>query len=329
MARNLYNVEEVSKMILEKKILVLTGEENLLKQLPKGNWIGGTIPYFMSEEKGGSLEKEYLFVNDFSSFVKSIKIKVYDEDNLHTVTTSGFDNGFNFIIMPSLVPIQLKFALESRNYDNLYDNPLVGYVAGVDLDDFGKVSTKVFDGSNSQMFEKEAVVMHAELPSDKVARIEIINSYIQNPDGDTIAFFETGFSVNECLVNGKKVIFSDYIANNKIDISLPLITDYSGAHVNIGFESIDAENGVVNFWAPVFKDTIYKQAKPIEDYKKVFNSSIPNNVEDNTIKYSCNCLLNYIHGDLEGNRIALNGSMTFGEIAYNLLNQTFVYMIIE
>lgn len=42
----------VASQIGSGKSLFLAGDENLLKRLPKGNWIGGTIPYFM-DRRGG------------------------------------------------------------------------------------------------------------------------------------------------------------------------------------------------------------------------------------------------------------------------------------
>ena len=46
--------------------------------------------------------------------------------------------------------------------------------------------------------------------------------------------------------------------------------------------------------------------------------------------FSCNCILNYLYGNLEGQQsIPIGGPATFGEIAYVLLNQTMVFMIIN
>jgi hypothetical protein len=46
--------------------------------------------------------------------------------------------------------------------------------------------------------------------------------------------------------------------------------------------------------------------------------------------FSCNCILNYIYGNLEGKKLAgTAGPITFGEIAYQLLNQTMVYLEFE
>ena len=48
----LLTVDEVKNEVEIGKNLLLAGDENLLGQLPKGNWIGGTIPYFMVDEGG-------------------------------------------------------------------------------------------------------------------------------------------------------------------------------------------------------------------------------------------------------------------------------------
>ena len=42
--------------------------------------------------------------------------------------------------------------------------------------------------------------------------------------------------------------------------------------------------------------------------------------------FSCNCILNYLYGELEGKKTPpYTGPVTFGEVAYQLLNQTLVY----
>jgi len=171
--------------------------------------------------------------------------------------------------------------------------------------------------------------MHVKLPDNKIARTEIINIFQQDLNADEIVFPESGFSAKECLINGKSMLFADYIAQHELDIKLPLVADYSGAQINISFQSIDNEKKEVHFYAPVFKGTVYKQASKITNYRDSFNNSIPKELNSESIEYSCNCILNYLYGELEGNKIALNGSMTFGEIAYQLLNQTFVYLVVE
>src|SRR2546430_12631278 len=36
-----------------EKLFAVAGDERLLAQLPRGNWVGGTIPYLMTDEEGG------------------------------------------------------------------------------------------------------------------------------------------------------------------------------------------------------------------------------------------------------------------------------------
>ncbi|MEO0003956.1 MAG: hypothetical protein RLZZ22_1648, partial [Pseudomonadota bacterium] len=43
------------------------------------------------------------------------------------------------------------------------------------------------------------------------------------------------------------------------------------------------------------------------------------------VVFSCNCILNFLFGELEGKAIGgVEGPITFGEIGYQLLNQTMV-----
>src|SRR5512143_408331 len=74
LSSELYEVAEVKAMIARGKKLLLAGEETLLKQLPAGNWIGGSIPYFMTEQ--GGLSTQYkIYVTELPDFVTDIQIK--------------------------------------------------------------------------------------------------------------------------------------------------------------------------------------------------------------------------------------------------------------
>ena len=48
----LATLESVQAMIATRRHLIVAGDEALLRSLPKGNWVGGTIPYFMTPEGG-------------------------------------------------------------------------------------------------------------------------------------------------------------------------------------------------------------------------------------------------------------------------------------
>ncbi len=57
----LKDLQEATALIESGKNLLCAGDAQLLKKLPKGNWIGGTTPYFMSQE-GGQKSFDKIFI---------------------------------------------------------------------------------------------------------------------------------------------------------------------------------------------------------------------------------------------------------------------------
>jgi hypothetical protein len=320
----LYEVTEVKAMIARGKKLLLAGEETLLKQLPAGNWIGGSIPYFMTEQ--GGLSTQYkIYVTELPDFVENVQIKLYDAATLSSVYADMPSNGFSVIIIPAFCATHLDFALHAPEYAGFALRPLIGWISGVHLNDLGKVSPKVFSGQTKTMLEDGAVVMHVALPPTKIAEVGILNIFEQS-DGDTITFPQNGFSARDAYINGVQTNFADYITKNRLDTDLPLVADYFGAMVNVSFEHVDMANQEVKFYAPVFAGVSYKHARPVDNYVEQFTSRIPDHL-DKAPTFSCNCILNYVYSELEGKRTGnITGPITFGEVAYQLLNQTMVYL---
>jgi hypothetical protein len=326
MNKVLYDVNEVKAMIAQGKKLILAGDENLLTQLPAGQWIAGTIPYFMAEN-GGVFTKDKIFLNELPSYVTGVNIKNYDEQSIANIYKDGPENGFSVVMMPASSPTHLSFALNAPKYDKFATNPLIGWVSGVDLKDLGQIKPKVVSGDKNLVIENGAVVMHISLPSNKYAEINIINIFKQGA-GDTITFPNDGFSATEAFINGQKQNFAEYLLQKNIDIKLPLVADYCGAMVNTSFQTVDKVKKTVDFYAPVFKNIEYKLATPVSDYVTSFGKQMPT-ADVDKISFSCNCILNYLYSELEGKHTgAVTGPITFGEIAYQLLNQTMAYVVI-
>lgn len=324
--KTLMNVKEASDLIQSGNSLMIAGDENLLKQLPQGNWIGGSIPYFMSE-KGGVTTSDKLQVVELPAIVRDAKIKFYGENELSTIPKDYHSNGVSFILIPGMSAVHQKYAEESMTYDGIFDRPLVGWITGVHLDDIGKVTPKVMNGMTGEFSENKAVVMHLNLPERKFGHLNIINIFKQGT-GDTLTFPKTGFQADTCFVNGKETNFAEYLAKNNIDTKLPLVANYNGAMINVSFQSVDNENKKVKFYAPVFVGVEYKMPVPIEDYEEEFDAEIrKHNISP---VFTCICILNFNYANLEGKKAGeVVGPITFGEIAYILLNQTMVYLTIE
>lgn len=322
---HLNTVEEVAGLIKAGKILLLAGDEELLKQLPKGTWIAGTIPYFMDVD-GGIQTADKIFVNDITNSGIAFGTKMYSVAELPSIPRDCPDDGVSYLILPGMSEAHLKYALEAPSYDGMYLSPIIGWIAGINLSYLGKISPKVVDGRTGEISDNKAAVLSVTLKPTQMAEIDIINLFRQG-GGDTLMFEEPGFSTRDVLVNGQKQNFAGYIKSKGIDIRYPLVADYNGVMVNISFQSVDEENQRVNFYAPIFKGVEYKIAENVGDYVTGFGALLPKNLKDGDVVFSCNCILNYLYAELEGKKTAgMNGPITFGEVAYQLLNQTLVYV---
>ncbi len=325
MESKLYSVDEVKSFIKQNKIMALAGDEQVLDQLPEGHWIGGTIPYFMDED-AGKFAQDKIFVNELDPKSSNYKINVYDENNIEQIIKDTFNNGFTLIIMPPFQKVHQAFALKAEDIEGLYNNPIVGWIAGVDLN--ADATPKVYNGLNKEKFEDKAVAIHIELPDDYFAQIDITNIFEPDPESPEIRFFFDTFDALNCLIDGKETNLAEYIDKHNIDIKLPLVADYSGAHINVSIKEVDVKNGLVSFFAPVFESKVYRFAKPIDNYINRFEVKTLDYNPDNV--FSCNCILNYLYGEFEGRKINnIKGPITFGEIGYQLLNQTLVSLIVD
>lgn len=322
----LVSISQASALISSGKYLNIAGDEAALTQLPRGNWIGGTIPYFMADE-GGTVSRDRVFVNEIEVFGGTPTIRFYDVESLPQLCRNAPENGYTILVVPAFGPCHSAFAENAPNYEEMYMKPLIGWVAGVHLDDLGKTTPKVALGTTGEFSDQHVVAMDVPLPPGKVAHIDIVNLF-QPGKGETITFDTTGFAAGNCLINGKSTNLADYLTVNKIDTRLPLVADYCGAMINVSIKGVDTAAKRVDFYAPVFPGVKYRIAAPVSDYVNGFQAALPK--LDARIIFSCNCILNFLYSDLEGKRTAnITGPITFGEIAYQLLNQTLVYLTIN
>ncbi len=167
--------------------------------------------------------------------------------------------------------------------------------------------------------------MHVALPKAKKAEVGIVNIF-EPSEGDVLVFEEDGFAATQVLVNGRAQPLAEYVVKSGLDTRLPLVGDFGGAAINVSFQSVDEASGEVRFYAPVFAGVEYRHAKPVGDYVRAFEDQSPSGAGDRIV-FSCNCILNYVHAGLEGKRTGgFMGPITFGEVAYQLLNQTAVFL---
>ncbi len=203
-------------------------------------------------------------------------------------------------------------------------HPLVGWITGFDLAEQAKA--KVYNGFTGAVYSNKAVALHILLQKNKIASIGVVNIFNFNAENAKIQFPEDTLSVGKCLVDGKETIFAEYLQENKINTELPLISDYNGVRINISIKEVSLATRTVDLYAPVFSGKEYYFANTVLDYAASFRAALQDLGQVEPI-FSCNCILNYLYGGLEGKATPpFAGPVTFGEIAYQLLNQTLVYV---
>lgn len=324
--KTLYSLEEVSTMIYNGDVLFLSADFNVLNKLPRGNWIGGTTPYFMSEH-GGVTSHDKIHIVNVSSHAIDFKISSYSENNIAEIANDYYTNGFSYLIIPCNSKTHYEFAESCSNFKNLFSSPLLGWIAGYDLNSNCEKRGYVFNGVTGQFSSEKAMVMHIKLSQNKLAKISTINLFKQG-NGDVLSFEEKDFSIKNVYVNGEKRNFKNYLLEKEIDLTLPLVTDYLDFKVNVSLKELKVDEDLVELYAPVFPGMEYQFASPIGDYETEFNDVL----KETTIRplISCNCILNFLYAKLSGKKTGhIFGPNTFGEIAHVLMNQTTVCLIIE
>lgn len=322
MEQRLFTLQETIDLIQEERTLVIAGPEELLSQLPDGSWIAGSNPYLQTPE-GSILSDELLYITDFTDLAIDKKFEVYDKSNIHKITSDAFENGIIAAIMPAGSEVINEFALKSPEYENQFINPLLGWVSGTVFEKFGQVAPTCYCGN--KRFTDKAVALHLKLPQNKVARLEIVNAYEAQPGSPIITFTEDGFFNKNFQIDGGEHNLYEYMDTNGIEHP-QLIADYTGAGINVGMIRNDEEKEIF-FTAPVFENTEYRFArKKTGDYKAFFEENMK---QVDQVKYSYSCLLNLFNFGLNEVSLGTSGVFTYGEIAFQLLNATFVYLVID
>jgi hypothetical protein len=322
------DLEAVKAKIQAGEFLSIAADESILAQLPAGNWIAGTIPYFMDED-GGKISRDKIFVHSISGAQSNNppRITIYDANSISRIAKDAPAHGFTLLVLPASSEVHLAYAQNAPEFPNMFFTPIVGWISGYHLEDDAKAKVG-FGPGGSMLMDQQAVAMHVPLPESQIANVNIINLF-EEGTGPSIEFPETGFGVNDCIIDGQPGNFAQYIQEQNIDTRLPLVADYSGIKVNVSIQNIDAANNKVDLYAPVFEGVSYHFAKPVADYMNDFANELKKN-DTNNIAFSCNCILNFLYSELEGKKTGhITGPITFGEVAYQLLNQTLVYMTLN
>lgn len=329
----LMRVAEAAEYIRSGRAMSIAGDEAALANLPRGAWIGGTTPYFIGEQ-GAVTRRDAVFVDLLPDGCGAVAARRYDADGLTQLLSDAPDNGFTLVVLPAFSPVYQRFALDAPAHPDAYLKPLVGWVAGVHRQDPATRRPLVMFGPTGEMSDQLAVALHVALPPERRATVGLVNP-LRPGAGPVIRFPRTGFTAVGVTVNGASTTLARHLRDRGIDPRLPLVADLGGARLNVGIRASDPDTGDVSFYAPVFEGIDYRFAESIPADAAGFatayaEAAAGTGFAEPGVVCAFNCVLNYWHGAFEGDDHGLpRGAVAFGEIAYQLVNQSLVFLRID
>jgi len=315
-------------MITDGRVLLLAGEETLLAQLPPGRWIGGTAAQFLTPQ-GSVPARGLLLFTDITSLALHTEQRHLDAASLHRIARHYPQNGFAVLIVPGFSALLLRLTSEILDYQGVYDMPLTGWVSAVDLAEIGQRTPKTFAGTPHAR-DDCAAVMYVTLPETAFAQLRIVNLFTPG-SGPEIRVPAHGFHISgDCLIDGEPQNLARYMETQNIDPSLPLIADQEGAMLNVSILRNDAQSGTVSVFAPVSPALTYRFAETILDYQEEFVRAASDLGPAEEMVFSSLGVLNLQYAALaERHGLSLSAPVSFGEIAYTVLNQTLTCLSIN
>lgn len=308
----LRNIEEVTELIRQGKPLMVAGLRDTLKKLPKGNWIGGTIPFVNHPEQEDQLE-----ITMLPSSISKVRLKLYSIENIHFIRHDAYQNGFTFLILPAESRIHHSFAMNSRDYPFQDKGIVTGWVSGYPEQE--NPEAYCIYGPTGSWYKDKAVTLHCQLKPGYRADLRTLNLFTAR-DGPDIQFMESGFSCKRIMVDGREYDLPVFLEEFSLSADQPLISVEAHEGCNVSMQQITGEE--LKFFAPVFRDQSYRIAHPISRYHEKFQERLQELKQDKAFTvFQCNCILNHEPG-IEPDQEFHHGPVSFGEIAEHLLNQT-------
>ena len=322
----LYTVEEVSAMILEGKKLLLAGDDKLLSQLPKGDWIGGTTPYFILYPEQRIESSKKLFVCCLPDFIEKIEIREYDSSGIKNIYSDAPQNGFTVLIIPIKSPVHSEYSMNVPDYKDFARYPVCGWISIQHANYQGVKQAYACSGLSGILYSDKAVAMHISLPENKYAEMHMINP-LEQGGGDVITFNCRGRFVKEVMINGLKQNFAEYLRklnlDNQVDFcNVPLVANYSGAMANTHCMRI-LEDDIVELFSSVFEQIEYRFAQKRTSFAKP-------DITHEEVVFSVTCGTHFVWPETLDSKFTevVNGPAAGGEIAYQLFGQSIVYITI-
>lgn len=192
-----YSVREVTELICNEHILILTGSDEVLALLPTGNWIGGIADKIPLQYNDAG-EALCIQVNDLSEWVRSVHINSYQSFNFESIERDVYPNGFSIIAIPAFSSVHLNYGVYTTTVPQHVETPIIGWVAGSECGKEDMRESVVIDGSTGEFYPERAVVLHCALHDDLKAWFDVLNPFEPDLQRPHFKFAAASFNVKLC-----------------------------------------------------------------------------------------------------------------------------------
>ncbi len=194
-----YSVREVTELICNEHILILTGSDEVLALLPTGNWIGGIADKIPLQYNDAG-EALCIQVNDLSEWVRSVHINSYQSFNFESIERDVYPNGFSIIAIPAFSSVHLNYGVYTTTVPQHVETPIIGWGAGSECGKEDMRESVVIDGSTGEFYPERAVVLHCALHDDLKAWFDVLNPFEPDLQRPHFKFAAASFNVKLCTV---------------------------------------------------------------------------------------------------------------------------------
>ncbi len=121
-------------------------------------------PVFIWMPKKVQFSQSMIYVNELTD-AENFKIASYDEHSISNLTKDSFENGYTILIIPPFQKVHTIFAMTAADMDGLYDNPVIGWMTGADLN--SDSTPKTYNGLLGDATLDKAVAIHVHYLKQK------------------------------------------------------------------------------------------------------------------------------------------------------------------
>lgn len=305
--------------------MLVAATEEILHQLPLGNWVGGLACQFLIE--GQCVESQHqAFAFDLTDSIGAFRIKSYHPFGLPAMYNDHYPHGFSVVILPAFSMAHTYFTLMSCLQAGEETVPFCGWVSGIFRHEHTLTEPQVVDGISGQFFHDRALVLHCAVSFMQEVLPDLVVPF-QMGSGDTLEFEQSGFVMEKAIINGDPRPLVPYWRELEAQGEVgPLMTLLRGIPVTIAPLTHQGKHSIT-FASLLLPKIKYRLANPLKEMHRRYQELSQGISTQPLLSFYSH--LTYDPSPCDGQHLGIgNGIFTLGEIGSQLFNYSHLHLSI-